>query len=133
MAFTSGRTNAGTDAGHSVELRTRRGQSRNLRLYDRPGDDALENKGDLWEFSISSFRFTDSCITTGDICGVSIIQSSNDGWNIQSIVTLVKDSGNRVNLLTQHFGVNRWIDGNAHNSHRRFDLLNTCPNTLLAY
>jgi hypothetical protein len=128
MAFTSGLTNAGTDAGHSVQLQTRR-QTKSLRLYDRPGDDALENKGDVWEFPISRFRFTDSCVTIGEICGVAIVQSSNDGWNIQSIVTLVKDATGTVQLLTQNLGVNRWIDGNAHASHRRFELYNTCPTT----
>ena len=31
------------------------------------------------------------CITIGEISGASIVENGNDGWNIDSIVTLVKD------------------------------------------
>ena len=121
MAFTSSVQNAGTNAGHGIQLQVN-GQVRNLRLYDRPGDDALENKGDLWRFEISNFRFADSCIRIGEIQSVTITERSNDGWNIESIVTLVRDSRGGVGLLTQDFHVNRWVDGNAHHSHRQFTL-----------
>ena len=53
---------------------------------------------------------------------MSIIERSNDGWNIESIVTLVRDSYGGVEVLTQDFHVNRWVDGDAHYSHRQFPL-----------
>ena len=53
---------------------------------------------------------------------MSIIESSNDGWNIDSIVTLVKDSGNGIQVLTQNLDVNHWIDGDGHHTHRHFEL-----------
>ena len=119
MAFTSGLDNAGTDEGHGIELQVN-GLRRGLPLYNRHGDDALENKGDLWEFSLSSFNFPASCITK--IEKVYIVERSNDGWNIGSIVTIVEDSLGVLQLLTRDFNANRWIDGNADLSYRHFEL-----------
>ena len=95
-------------------------------LYDRPGNDYTSNKGDLWELSLSS-----GCIKISEIQRVSVIENGNDGWNIESIVTLVSDSTN-IQVLTQNFDVNRWIDGDGDASHRQFDL--TLPGiTALTY
>ena len=121
IAFTSNLQHAGSNSGHSIEIQAS-GAVRSRRLYDRPGDDMLENKGDLWEYSLSSFGFPDSCIRISEIQSVSIIERSDDGWNIASVVTLVRDSHNNVGVLTEDFNVNRWIDGNDHHTHRRFEL-----------
>ncbi|MCG8623624.1 MAG: hypothetical protein MJE68_16730 [Proteobacteria bacterium] len=96
MAFTSGVDDAGSDTSHIIEVQTI-GQVRNLVLYDRPGDDMQKNKGDLWKINFSDFSFTDGCITIGEISGASIVENNgNDGWNIDSIVTLVKDDDGGV-------------------------------------
>ena len=121
LAFTSGAGAAGSDSHHSVEILAN-GQVRNVHMYDRPGNDMLENKGDLWKINFGSFYFSDSCINIGDIQTVSIIESGNDGWNIDSIVTMVKDSAGGVQVLTQDLDVFRWVDGDAHHTHRRFTL-----------
>jgi hypothetical protein len=121
MAFTSGVDNAGSDTSHIIEVQTI-GQVRNLVLYDRPGNDMQENKGDLWKIDFSDFHFTDNCIKIGDISGVSIVENGNDGWNIDSIATLVKDDRGGVELLTQDLDVFRWIDGDDLPQYRRFDL-----------
>ena len=120
MAFTSGINNAESDAGHAVEILAG-GRVRNLRLYNRPGDDYYKHKGDLWKYNIASFNFPNSCLTISNIQQVSIIERSNDGWNIDSIVTLV-GAGGRFQVLTQDLDVNRWIDGDGHHTHRRFEL-----------
>ena len=119
IAFTSRLTNSVSDTSHSVQLESN-GVVRTLSLYNRPGDDYLSNKGDLWTFSFSSFGF--SCIRISDIDRVSIVESANDGWNIETIVTLVSDSSSRLQVLTRDFDVYRWIDGDGAVSHRRFDL-----------
>lgn len=80
------------------------------------------DKGDLWQINFSDFHFHDRCITFHEIRRVSIVERNDDGWNIHSIVTLVRDSGNGVQVLTQDLDVYRWIDGNDHHSHRRFEL-----------
>ena len=121
MAFTSGINNAGSDTHHTVEVQAS-GHVRNLRLYNRPGNDMLEHKGDLWKINFSDFHFTDQCIRIEEIRRVSILEAANDGWNIDSIVTLVKDSQGGIQVLTQDLDVNRWIDGDRHHSHRRFEL-----------
>lgn len=64
-----------------------------------------KNKGDLWKINFSDFGFTDGCITIGEISGASIVENSNDGWNIDSIVTLVKDNRGGVEVLTQDLDV----------------------------
>ena len=121
MAFTSGVSNAGSDNHHTVEIQAS-GEVRNLRMYDRPGNDMLSHKGDLWKINFSDFHFADSCIRIPEIRRVSIIERNNDGWNIDSIVTLVKDTSGGIEVLTQNLDVYRWIDGNTHHSHRRFEL-----------
>ena len=72
--------------------------------YDRPGTDFELNKGDLWKFSLS-------CITLSSIHRVSVVAGGTDGWNIESIVTLVSESSaGRIQVLTQEFDAFRWID-----------------------
>ena len=116
MAFTSGLSGADSDTSHNIELQYS-GYVRTMTLYDRSGDDYQSNKGDLWEFSLSG------CVTLSAITRVSVAENGNDGWNIESIVTLVRDPSNRIQVLTRNFGVNRWIDGDdAYSSHRRYDL-----------
>lgn len=124
MAFTSGIINAqtgGAAAAHAIEILAG-GNVRHLRLFDRPGEDQQLLKGDLWKFNFTSFHFPDSCIKIKDIQKVYIIENSNDGWNIDSVVTLVKDSGGSVHLLTQNLDVDRWVDGDTEKTHRRYEL-----------
>lgn len=120
IAFTSGVPSGGADAGHSVELRTAT-ESRTVRLYNRPGDDYDSHKGDLWKIPISSFHFTDACVTIPELRGIAITEHSNDGWHIESIVTFLR-AGSMYQLYTEDFEANRWIDGDSHYSRTRFDL-----------
>ena len=120
IAFTSGITNGHSDTSHSIQLESN-GVVQTISLYDRPGDDSQSHKGDLWSMQFSSFHFSDNCIRIPEIQRVSLVESGNDGWNIQTIVTLVSGS-NRLQILTQDFSVNRWIDGDRGASYRHFDL-----------
>lgn len=122
MAFTSGRDHAGSDDGHSVQIQLKNSDIQHVRLYDRPGDDMQKNKGDLWKIDFSKFGFSDSCIKKSKIKSVAITESSNDGWNIESIATFIEDTAEGLQILTQDFNVYRWIDGDGSASHRRFDL-----------
>ena len=117
MGFTSNLWAAGSDTSHGIQIQYNTGAVRTMTLYDRPGDDYKPNKGDLWELSLSGGH----CIKLRDIIRVSIFEKGNDGWNIESIVTLVSDSSN-IDVLTRDFHVNRWIDGNGASSHKQFDL-----------
>ena len=95
---------------------------RNLTLYNRPGNDFLTNKGDLWIYNLSFY----GCITLSGIKRVSVVANSTDGWNIESIVTLVSEStlnSSQVQVLTQDFRIFRWIDRDSIlESERHFDL-----------
>ena len=44
-------------------MRLKSGETRLVKLYDRPGDDYAKYKGDLWKSSLSRFGFNDNCIT----------------------------------------------------------------------
>ena len=116
MAFTSDLKWASSQSSHRIEIQYN-GGVKTMDLYDRPGDDYMSNKGDLWELSLP----TSGCIRLPDVQKVSIVENGNDGWNIGSIVTLVSDSRN-IQMLTRDFDVNRWIDGDGDASHRRFVL-----------
>ena len=72
--------------------------------------------------NFTDFHFPDTCITIGDIRKVFIIEGSTDGWNIDSITTLVKDSLGGIQLLTRDLDVNRWVDGDSDYTRRRFEL-----------
>ena len=112
-------TYAGSD-GHAVEVRTAT-ETRSVALYDRPGDDYLSNKGDLWKIPISDFESTDDCITVSELIGIAITERSTDGWHIESVVTFVR-SDSDYQLLSEDFEANRWIDQDSEDSRRRFDL-----------
>ncbi len=110
----------GSDKSHQVEL-TIGGVTRRRTLYDRVGDDMLHNKGDLWKMKISDFcRYR--CVKLGDIKRVAIVAANNDGWNIDSIVTVVKDVYGKTFILTQNLDVYRWVDGDSYTYYRRFNL-----------
>ena len=94
MAFTSGLASAGSDSTYQIRFQYYGGSTRTFRFYDRPGDDLQSNKGDLWHFGLSG------CITLSTISQVSIIADGTDGWNIGSVVTLVRDSVGRIQVLT---------------------------------
>ena len=120
MAFTSGIPYGGSDRGHDVEVRVN-GVTGVKTLPDLPGNDYYPHKGDLWKISFNyDFHFY-SCVRKGDIESIAITENSNDGWNIETIVTFVQ-SGNNFELATENFNVYRWIDGDNHNTHRRFEL-----------
>ena len=120
-----------SDDGHSVEVRLRTGETRHVWLYDRSGNDMFKNIGDLWKISFSSFGF--SCVKIGQIANVAIMESSDDGWNIESIATFVKDTAGGFEVLTQDFDIYRWVDGDGDSSHRHFDLTRAWTSYLLVY
>ena len=91
MAFTTGVDRAQCDDGHAVEILAA-GHVRNLRLYNLPGDEYYQHKGDLWNITLLVSTFH-SNVSTLVKSSVSIIEHNDDGWNIDSIVTLVGAGG----------------------------------------
>ena len=41
---------------------------------------------------------------------MAVDANEDDGWNIGSIVTLIQDTDNGIQLLTQDFDVDHWVD-----------------------
>ena len=120
MGFTSGLKSAGTDRGHAMEIKAA-GQTSTANLPNNPGDDYDKHKGDLWKMCLTrDFKFN-GCIRKRDIEAITVVEASNDGWHIESIVTFLK-AGNNYQLATLDMEVNRWIDGNDLTSKKRFEL-----------
>jgi hypothetical protein len=121
MGFTSGKTHAGSDHSPFIEIGLFNGQKKTVRFPDNPGNDMVGNKGDLWVIPFSNFGFK-CCVKKGNIESVVVKQGGNDGWNIQSIVTMVSKSDSEKQLLTSDTGVYRWIDGNGQIDQKQFQL-----------
>ena len=109
IAFTSGRaTGESLISRHRIQLQYGSIEKTET-LYDRPGVDYELNKGDLWSFSLSAY----GCVTLSSIRRVSVVEGGIDAWNIESIVTLVREElpgEDRFQVLTQKFGVNLWVN-----------------------
>ena len=121
MAYTSDKLFSGSDQKHRIEMQANE-LTKTAGLPDLPENDFSPSKGDLWKLSISDhFGFT-SCITKRDIQGIAILAGSNDGWNIDSIVTYVASSEDDWKLSSVDLDVNRWIDQNSKLSYKRFQL-----------
>ena len=120
MAFTSGVSHAGSDNSAHFEIKVGN-QVKSIQLSDRPGNDYYPNKGDIWDYPLSSFGIH-TCTTPRDITGLAIIEGGNDGWNIQTIVVMASGTNPRYTVLSAAVGVNRWIDGNGSAQHKRYDL-----------
>lgn len=112
MAFTSNKSNGGSDDSKDILL-VINGQHVLRRLPDLKGDDYLSNKGDLWKLSMTDFfSFTD-CVSTRDIQGIAIVNSGDDGWNIDSIVTYAVYNQYFYEQTSVDLDVFRWVDSDT--------------------
>ena len=121
MGFTSGITHAGSDHLPFIEIGLFNGEKKTVQFPNNPGNDMVGNKGDLLVIPFSKFGFK-SCVKKGNIESVVVTPGGKDGWNIQSIVTMVSKSDSEKQLLTSDLGVNRWIDGNGPITQKQFPL-----------
>ena len=113
---------AGSDDSPKLAIELKNGETKTIVLYDRPGDDMLANKGDLWTLTIDSFEFEQSCIRKKDIAKVTIKERGSDGLNIESITTVLRRAQDEYTVVTADIGVNRWIDADDKPEYRSFDL-----------
>ena len=82
----------------------------------------MRNKGDLWKLSLETdFDFTD-CITVKQIENMALLENSNDGWHIDSIVTFLVVNPYYWALSSADFDVNRWVDKNGDPTSKQFIL-----------
>ena len=88
---------------------------------DLPGDDRMYRKGDLWKFSMSAFHGIPSCVRKSSISEIAIEEYTNDGWNIDSVITIFK-AGSTYEVATMDMDAYQWVDGDHHPSRRRFVL-----------
>ena len=125
LAYTSGLNHAGADKDHKIQLQVN-GLAKTKILPDLPANDYFPSKGDLWKLSLRSFFGFHSCVKIGDIESINIIAGSNDGWNIDSIVTFAVYDKSYWEVTSEDFNVNRWVDTD-HVSQRVFPLSLTKP------
>ena len=85
-----------------------------MRLYDLPGNEFERAKGDLWEFEVDDFEFSEPCVSTAAITHVTIKPdtSDGDGIYIKDVFTWVR-SGAASEMLTADYDINAWLDGDT--------------------
>jgi hypothetical protein len=111
MAFTSGARYAGSDDHPYLLVDLFNHEEGAARFPDNPGNDMLENKGDLWIFSLrSALKLRKSCITKADINKIVVHNGGNDGWKIASIITILR-AGRYYSVMTADIGLYHFVDG----------------------
>ena len=122
IAFTTHELYASTVDFPFIQLTLNNNEQRELRLRNNPGDEFQPDDGDMWQIQISDFGFRRStCVTYDSVNLVTIISGGNDGWQIDSIMTVLETDG-EYQPLTLNFRVRRWIDGDDNAAYRFFDL-----------
>ena len=124
MGFTSDVRNAQSHDLPFLNLTLQTGETGKVKFPNHKGvDDMTKCKGDLWTFKISDFKFQfGTCVRkTSQISNVTILNGGNDGWNIESVVTILH-WGSKYFTLTADMYVNQWIDGNDELSRLQYDL-----------
>jgi len=109
MAFTSGKSNAGTDDRKCIQLVVD-GQPKLKTLPNLKGNDYQSNKGDLWKLSLKDFFGFTNCTKARDIEEISIVNAGSNGWNIDSIVTFAVHDKHTYQLSSVNLDVFRWVD-----------------------
>ena len=114
VVHTSGVSGGDSNGDYDLEVRVN-GITHSVELTDSlPGDQAQSHKGDLWEFSLKNdLGFTSpSCIRKSNIEEIAIEESTNDGWHIDSVITVLK-SGSNYQVATLDMEADQWIDGSG--------------------
>lgn len=110
-----GGTGGGTNDNHMHDIKFRTSSATyKSSLFDQPGDQASIGKGDLWKLDLNDHFHVPwgTCIRKSDITYVAIEEDSNDGWLIDSVVTVIeKEQGDET--LTINLDEHQWIDGDG--------------------
>ena len=116
MAFTSGSRNAGSDDLPYLLVDLFNHEEGAAPFPNRPGNDMLENKGDFWRFNLRrDLKLRKSCIRKADFNTIVIQNGGNDGWKIESIVTILR-TGSYYTVLTANIDFHTFVDGNPSGS-----------------
>lgn len=132
MAFTSGVKDASSRLDHKIRLQAK-GLSNTKTLPDLPQDSYQKEKGDLWKLHLKDFFGFTTCITMYDIQYISILAGSDDGWNIESIVTFAIVNNKYWELMSGDYNVNQWIDSNSGEKRLEFVLSLTTIGPCIRY
>ena len=119
IAATGELTHASSTDFPYIELDLTSFEDGEVRFPNNPGADMLQNKADLWTIPISDFRFQASCIWKDNVTDISIRNGGNDGWYINSLLTVLSD-GDAYVVLSADMNVNRWVDGDSTTAGRLF-------------
>lgn len=111
---------AGSDDTHYVNIELDSGGIYYAELYDDPNTDQFEKgKSDLWILSIHNdhhgFSVPHGCIKFSDIDQISIEAGGEDGWKIDSVVTVGYSEYGQKRMLSSDLSNPHWIqtDGTA--------------------
>ena len=116
MLYTSDLRDTGAGDPHRIRLQVKGSASTRILPH------LLGSRvGDIWKLHLTDFFGFTGCITINDIDRISILKSSSNGWNIESIVTFAVDS-EYWELTSADFNVIQWIDGDSEDECKEFTL-----------
>ena len=121
MAYTSDLHNSQSTTQHQIRLQAKGIGSTQI-LPDLPNGNFEQETADQWKLGIKDFFHFNSCITLNDIESITIIQGSNDGWNIGSIATFAVTDSECWELISSDYSINQWVDGDGFEQHKEFVL-----------
>ena len=111
MGFTSGTGGAESKNLPYLIMSLYTHEDGHVRLPNNPGVEMTKYKGDLWRVSISSlFKGKRRCVRKRDVQKVTIHNGGDDGWRINSIVTMLR-YGYYSTVLTADIDFNKAVDG----------------------
>ena len=116
VVHTSGVSGGESNGVYDLEVRVN-GITHSVELGDLPGDQAQSHKGDLWKFRLNNDLgiTSPSCIRKSNIDEIAIEEDTNDGWHIDSVITVLK-SGSNYQVATLDMEADQWIDGDGNPS-----------------
>ena len=116
MLYTSDLGDTGAGDPHRIRLQVKGSASTRILPHLR-GSKA----GDIWKLHLTDFFGFTGCITINDIDRISILKSSSDGWNIESIATFAVVS-EYWELTSADFNVIQRVDGDSEDDCKEFTL-----------
>ena len=82
----------------------------------------------MWTFDFDNRSAKQKCVSIFDIKSIALVAGSNDGWRVDSAVTVLQDSKNRSFTGSIDRNINTWVDRNGMPGSKRRQLTLTGHN-----
>ena len=115
---------AGSSGIHKLEVTLVSKEKRSFTLSSIPG----RGMSKMWSFNFDNRSAQQKCVSIFDISSIALVAASTDGWKVDSTVTVLQDSKNRVYTGSIDRNFNMWVDRNGKRGSKRRELTLTGHN-----